>query len=153
MRPKDYDILMQPADDWKALVYSWDEFIVDEMKFFPDLDGVVWFYDGHQPKIDTLSIMGRKYYERFNYIYYPEYRTFWADNEFTEVADLLDRLIFVPAVLFEHQHPDWMFSQGYDGQKRGYDQLYIENDKPEDKAWDENLFKKRKLNNFGLDLD
>lgn len=148
--PDDYDILLQPADDWVARVHGWDQYIVDELSWFPNLDGVAWFYDGHQPNIDTLSIMGRAYYERFNYIYYPEYRTFWADNEFTEVADRLDKLLFSPNVLFEHIHPDWIHSQGYDGQKRGYDQLYIENDKPEDKIWDEKLFKTRQAMNFGL---
>ena len=96
--------------------------------------------------------MGKPYYERFNYIYYPEYITFWADTEFTAVADLLDRMVFVPEVLFEHQHPDWTHSHGYDGQKRGYDQLYIDNDKPEDRDFDERLFYERKARNFDLEL-
>lgn len=150
--PDDWDIVMQPADDFIALVQGWDDRVVEELETtFEDLDGVVWFFDGHQPKIDTLCIMGRKYYERFGYLYYPEYRTFWADVEFTEVADRLDRLIYSPEVLFEHRHPDWIYSQGYDGRKAGYDQLYHENDKPEDREWDEKLFRERMKRNFDLE--
>jgi hypothetical protein len=144
---------MQPADDWLALVEGWDKRVVEEMDdCFDDGDGVVWFFDGHNRETDTLSIMGKPYYERFNYLYYPEYITFWADTEFTAVADLLDRLSFVPEVLFEHQHPDWLQSRGYDGQKKGYDQLYIENDKQEDRDFDERLFHERKAVDFGLEL-
>ena len=148
--PEDYDVVMQTADDFRCLEFGWNSRIMQEISVFDNLDGVVWFYDGFQPNIDTLSIMGRAYYERFNYIYYPEYRTFWADNEFTEVADRLDRLIFVPDVLFQHNHPDWTHSQGYSGTHAGYDQLYIENDKPEDRDWDEKLFHERKARNFDL---
>tara|TARA_Y100000996_G_scaffold121288_1_gene90912 strand:+ start:1725 stop:2423 length:699 start_codon:yes stop_codon:yes gene_type:complete len=148
-----YDILMQPADDWLALVNGWDDRIVEEMDvMFDDGDGVVWFFDGHNREIDTLCIMGKPYYERFNYIYYPEYITFWADTEFTAVADLLGRLSFSPDVLFEHQHPDWLHSHGYDGQKQGYDQLYIDNDKQEDRDFDERLFHERKARDFDLKL-
>lgn len=145
-----WDIVLQPADDWICHGEDWDQRIVEEMELFEDLDGVVWFFDGYNREIDTLCIMGRKYYERFNYIYYPEYRTFWADTEFTEVADLLGKLVFVDEVLFEHQHPDWTHSHGYDGMKRGYDQLYIENDAQEDRDWDEELFHKRQARGFDL---
>jgi len=149
--PDDYDIVMQPSDDFICLVDGWDKRVVEELEAFDEYDGVAWFYDGHQPNIDTMCILGRKYYERFNYIYYPEYRTFWADNEFTEVADRLDRLVFSREVLFEHRHPDWTHSHGYSGQKQGYDELYLENDKPEDREWDDKLFHDRKARNFDLE--
>jgi hypothetical protein len=68
---------MQPADDFTCQYTGWDQRVVEELDVFDDYDGVVWFFDGYQPNIDTLSIMGRKYYERFNYIYYPCYRTFF----------------------------------------------------------------------------
>jgi len=152
MAPPGWEIIMQPADDFECLVQGWDNRVVEELDLFEDYDGVAWFFDGYQPKIDTLSIMGRKYYERFNYIYYPEYRTFWADVEFTEVADKLDRLVYCDEVLFRHDHPDWTHSRGYSGPNAGYDQLYIDNDKPEDRDWDEKLFKARQARGFDLEL-
>lgn len=147
----DYDILMQPSDDWEVLQKGWDDVIVQELDIcFDDGDGVLWFYDGYNSRTDTMCIMGKPYYERFNYIYYPEYITFWCDNEFTEVADLLDKLAFIPEPIFKHQHPDWTHSHGYDGAKGGYDQLYLDNDKEEDRIHDEKLFHERKANKFGL---
>ena len=150
--PKNYDILMQPSDDSIVVEDDWDKRIVEEMDNFGDGDGVVWFYDGHNQATDTLCIMGRPYYERFNYIYYPGYITLWCDAEFTEAANLLDKLLFIPDVLFEHDHPDWNHSYGYDGQRRGYDQLYTENDNQEHRDADEKLYHERKEINFGLDI-
>lgn len=150
--PPDWDVVMQIADDFICLVDGWDNRIAEEMEAFPDGDGVVWFFDGYNRDTDTLCIMGRKYYDRFGYIYNPDYRTLWADTEFTAVADLLDKLVFCDEVLFRHDHPDWLHSHGYDGQKQGYDELYMENDKSEDREWDENLFNMRKMNNFGVVL-
>jgi hypothetical protein len=150
--PSDYDIIMQPADDFTCRVAGWNTRIVEELSTFDNYDGVIWFFDGYQPNIDTLSIMGRKYYERFNYIYHPEYRILWADVEFTEVADRLDRLIFSEDVLFVHEHPDWTHAQGWDGRRNGYDQLNLDNDKDDDRIHDEKLFYERRSNNFGLEL-
>ena len=151
--PDDYDILMQPSDDMIPIQESYDVRIVKEMEeCFPDGDGVLWFFDGYNKVTDTLTIMGKKYYERFNYLYYPGYTTWFCDTELTEVANLLDRLIFVDEVLFQHEHPDWVHAQGHDGQQRGYDTLNIDNDKKEDRLSDEKIFNERKANNFGLNL-
>jgi hypothetical protein len=147
-----WDVVMQISDDFICLVDGWDNRIAEEMEAFPDGDGVVWFFDGFNRETDTLCIMGKKYYDRFGYIYNPDYRTLWADTEFTAVADLLDKLVFCDEVLFRHDHPDWLHSHGYDGQKQGYDELYMENDKSEDREWDENLFNTRKMKNFDLVL-
>ena len=49
---------------------------------FPNYDGVLFFNDGYSScKLNTLVICGCKYYDKFNYIYYPEYRSFFCDNE------------------------------------------------------------------------
>ena len=150
---EEYDILMQTSDDMIPVVNGFDKIIVDEMEdCFPDLDGVLWFFDGHNMETDTLCIMGRKYYERFNYVYYPEYITWFPDTEFTEVADRLDKLAFIRDTIIEHQHPDWTHAHGHNGQQAGYDELYVENDRNEDREHDEELFNRRKMDNFGLEL-
>lgn len=150
---EEYDILMQTSDDMIPVVNGFDKIIVDEMEdCFPDLDGVLWFFDGHNTETDTLCIMGRKYYERFNYVYYPGYVTWFPDTEFTEVADRLDKLAFIRDTIIEHQHPDWTHAHGHNGQQSGYDELYVENDRDEDREHDELMFNERKMNNFGLEL-
>jgi hypothetical protein len=148
---EDYDILIQTSDDMIPVVDGFDKIIVDEMEeSFPDRDGVLWFFDGHNMETDTLCIMGRKYYERFGYVYYPGYITWFPDTEFTEVADRLGKLVFIRDTIIEHRHPDWVHAHGHNGQQSGYDELYVENDRDEDRAHDEQLFNERKKNNFGL---
>lgn len=150
--PPGWEIVMQIADDFFCHGQDWDDRIVEELSAFEDDDGALWVFDGHQNDMCTLSIMTRKYYERFNYIYFPEYKTFWPDTEWTCVADILERLIFIPDVLFEHRHPDWMASgHGYDGSNELYDQLYEENDDQDDRDHDKQLFHDRQQRNFGLD--
>ncbi len=47
--------------------------------------------------------MDRVYYNRFGYIYHPEYLHLFADTHMTCVADLLNRKITIP-MEFEHRH-------------------------------------------------
>jgi hypothetical protein len=78
---------------------------------YPDTDGILWFNDGNRKDLNTLCILGKKYYERFGYIYHPDYKSLWADNEFMTVGNLLKKQIFIDKVIIHHQHPDW----GYGG--------------------------------------
>ena len=67
----DFDILLLASDDMIPMVKGFDTIIKNKMKeFYPDTDGVLWFNDGFQGKnLNTLCILGKKYYDRFNYIY------------------------------------------------------------------------------------
>lgn len=103
--PKDWDITMLMSDDMIPQVKGWDDILREEMKReFPDLDGVIWHYDGYQDRISTLCIMGKVYWDRFNYFYHPDYISLWADNEFTEVAKGLNKLYYSEQCLFKHEH-------------------------------------------------
>lgn len=104
----DWDIVVLISDDMEVNTHGWDNVIRDNMKkYFPDTDGVLWFYDGYQDRICTFSILGKKYYERFGYLYHPSYRSLWCDNEFTEVAKNLGKLKYIPTAIVKHQHPCW----------------------------------------------
>lgn len=67
-------------------------------------DFVLKVYDGIQKYIVTLPILDRAYYNRFGYIYHPDYRHMFVDTHFTHVADVLRRLVFKNDILFEHWH-------------------------------------------------
>lgn len=135
-----WDIVLLASDDMVPKVYRYDTIIRNRMlEFYPDTDGVLWFNDGHQKnKLNTLSILGQKYFKRFGYIYYPEYKSVWADNEFMLVANLLGKQTYFDEVIIEHEHPDW----GY-GLR---DVIHGLNSKNE--FHDRQLFNKRKQNNF-----
>ena len=138
----DWDIVLLASDDMVPKVKGYDNVIRDKMKEnYPDTDGVLWFNDGHQGnKLNTLSILGKKYYERFGYIYYPEYKSVWSDNEFMMVGNLLGKQTYFDEVIIEHEHPDW----GY-GNRDVIHQINYNNENH-----DKLLFMKRKENNFFL---
>jgi len=173
--PDDWDVVVLISDDMMPVVDNWDKYILDSMKeHFPDTDGVLWFYDGHQADINTVSILGNKYYKRFGYIYYPEYRSFYCDDEHTIVARSLKkqkRCHFpycwnIPSThsddpnkkeitLIEHQH--YSFSEEFTklpkhikklNPLKGADQIQIEN-RP-DIEHDAELFRQRGIENYGL---
>lgn len=105
----DWNIVLLASDDMVPVKIGYDKIILDSMvRHFPDTDGVLFFNDGYkQQELNTLCILGKKYYERFNYIYNPEYTAVWADNEFTKVAYALNKQVYFPDSIIRHEHPDY----------------------------------------------
>jgi hypothetical protein len=138
----DWDIVLLASDDMTPKVKGYDNIIRNKMKeFYSDTDGILWFNDGHMGnKLNTLCILGKKYYDRFGYIYHPEYKSVWSDNEFMLVGNLLGKQTYFEQVIIEHEHPDW----GYGSR----DEIHQINSKNENQ--DKLLFTKRKDNNFYL---
>jgi hypothetical protein len=138
----DFDIVLLASDDMIPIVKGYDTIIKDKMiGHYPDTDGVLWFNDGHKGKeLNTLCILGKKYYNRFNYIYQPDYISVWCDNEFMNVANILNKQTYFPEVIIEHKHPDY----GY-GER---DNMYLLNNKNE--LHDRTTYNIRKENNFYL---
>jgi hypothetical protein len=103
-----WDILLLASDDMIPQVQGYDTVIREEMvKHFPDMDGVLWFNDGYRKDVlNTLCIFGHKYFDRFGYIYNPIYVTWYADDEFMHVANLLNRQKYYERVIISHEHPD-----------------------------------------------
>lgn len=138
----EWDIVLLASDDMVPKVKGYDNIIRNKMfEYYPDTDGILWFNDGHQEnRLNTLCILGKKYYQRFNYIYYPEYKSVWSDNEFMSVGNLLKKQTYFNDVIIEHEHPDW----GY-GYRDLIHQINFTNERH-----DRNLFLSRKQNNFYL---
>jgi hypothetical protein len=103
---KDWDIVVIMSDDMKCMGNSFDYIIRKSFEqFFPDMDGIIHYNDGFtQDKLITLPVMGRKYYERFGYIYHPSYKSLWCDNEMTDVARKLQKVVYVEQPIFRHNH-------------------------------------------------
>lgn len=136
----DWDVLLLVSDDMECIAQGWDDRIISDMeRNFPDSDGCLWYHDGAQQTICTLSCIGRNYYDRFGYIYHPSYKSFFCDNEFTEIAMSDNKMKLIPRMIIKHQHPSW------DGNMKD-DDLYQKNNK----FWaeDEANYHKRKANGF-----
>jgi len=93
MDNKEFDILILASDDMIPIMQNFDDIICTDLaENFPDLDGSVQYYNPMwEDKLDVVCIMGYKYYKRFNYIYYPGYKTIWSDTEFTWVKNYLKK--------------------------------------------------------------
>lgn len=101
-----FDILLLASDDMIPQIQGYDNIIYENFqKFFPDFDGVLWFNDGLVGRaLNTLSIMGKKYYDRFDYIYNPIYKSYYCDGEFTIIANALKKQIYIDTVIIKHFH-------------------------------------------------
>ena len=103
-----YDVLILQSDDQQWQKEGFDEQIIsDVLMYAPDLDFFFHYPDGAQKNTCTLSIIGRKYLERTNYIYHPDYANVYCDNEATDVAKILGKYRFIDKHLYEHMHPVW----------------------------------------------
>jgi len=102
-----FDILVNFSDDMEFIQHSFDDNIRN--KFFvhyPDTDGNIFYNDGFVgDRLCTMSIIGRKYYDKFNYIYHPSYQSLWCDNEYTEVAKRNQKMLYFHENIFRHNHP------------------------------------------------
>lgn len=101
-----WDILVNYSDDMEFFKQGFDNHIRDCFKkFYPDLDGNLHFNDGYvKEKISTMSIMGYPYYKRFDYIYHPSYKSLFCDNEYTIIANRLNKIVYIHEQIFKHNH-------------------------------------------------
>lgn len=139
----DFDIVLLASDDMIPQIKGYDNIIRENMKkYYPDTDGILWFFDGNRRDINTLCCLGKKYYDRFKYIYHPGYKSFYCDDEFTQVGNKLKKQTFIDQIIIKHEHPD------IPQFREKLDDIYIRNHKyyPHDSQ----LFAIRKKNNFGL---
>lgn len=136
----DWDILLNISDDQRPIVQGYDDIIRKAMR--EDLDASLWFSDG-QPRVNTQEIIGRVYYQRFGYIYHPDYKSLFADNEATEAAKILGKQIRSGQQIVRHLHHAWNQPGCLPN-----DALYERNQK----FWDEDqaTFNRRRWINFGL---
>ena len=100
------DIVVNMSDDMRFLKPAFDIDIINA--FEGNLDRFIHFPDGRvNHLLPTMSIMGRTYYDRFGYIYHPQYESLWCDNEAMDVAKRLGCYKYVDKRLFDHYHPAW----------------------------------------------
>ena len=82
----DWDILVNMSDDMVFTQYGFDKIIGNA---FCSHDEVLHFPDQHQGQnCMTMSIMGRKYYNRDKFIYHPEFENLWVDIIAQEEAQI-----------------------------------------------------------------
>lgn len=94
------NLLINTSDDFRTPL-NWDTILLEALAGKEDY--IVKTQDGIQPFIHTLPMMDRKYYNRFGYIYHPDYKHFFGDEEIAVIGNMLNKTITLD-ILFPHQH-------------------------------------------------
>ena len=136
-----FDILVNFSDDQIFTQFGFDDIIRNSFRQnFNDLDGFLHFHDGVQPRLATMSIVGKKWFDRTSCIYHSSYFSEWCDNEEQEKAKRLGKYKYMgdKVKIMMHINP-------YHGKPEILDDLYKRNSKfvKDDKA---NYFKREALN-------
>jgi hypothetical protein len=139
---EDWRVCILVSDDMVPKKHGFDDIILSDMeKYYPDLDGAL-NYNTHREAFKNrtmvLSIVGKKYYDRFGYIYYPGYKSIYCDNEQTEVAIKLNKLVDIDNTIISH---DWSSIK---------DDLRKKTESGEFRNYDSSLYEERKNKNFYL---
>jgi len=139
------DVLLLASDDMVPVMMGYDKIIFAAFQqAFPNYDGAIKFWDGLRPKEDplmTLSVMGFGLYRRIGYIYNPEYKSLFCDNEQTEVFQRLGKFRRCDICIIQHQ---WT--------AQPFDELHARNENPKMYDVDFEVFKLRRSKNFNLEL-
>jgi hypothetical protein len=107
-------VIITVADDFVP-PHGWDALLLSlEPKGWENGEHVVKVEDGYVHNIFVLSILTRKRYERYGYVFYPKYLSLFCDTEFGAVATRDGVVIEANHLLFEHCHPD-CFKRTRDG--------------------------------------
>jgi hypothetical protein len=106
LKGQKFDVLILVADDMIPIVKDYDVVISNIIDESPHgLDIAVHLHTARwSDLLDVWCVMGKKYYDRFKYIYHPDYKSIFADNEYTEVATKLGKRVFSVHTPFYH---DW----------------------------------------------
>ena len=136
-------VIIAVTDDFNP-PQNWDELMLAlPPQGWEDGEHVVHVNDGYVKTICTLSILTRKRYEKFGYLFYPKYESMFCDTEFTAVAYRDGVVINAMHLLFEHMHPDCG--------KRGRDAADLAHASSERWRRGEMLFNYRKYKGFPQD--
>lgn len=134
----EWDILVVMSDDMRFIFWGFDQIIrqpfveqgLDLLVHIPDQDA--------RAALATMYIAGRTFYERFNYIYHPSYKSVWCDNDISDQAKLLNKYYYydITGVIL-HLNPAY----GHLERDEMFDRQ--QNDWNEDEA---NYYKRKALN-------
>lgn len=137
---KNWDILVNVSDD---IVFTKPGFDLDIIEAFNgDYNLAVHFPDGYVGEAQiTMAMIGKELYDRFGYVYHPDYKSLWCDNEMLAVYKQLGVYGYIDKHIFKHEHPANTAAAENDDQYRFTESFYAE---------DYTTFERRRILNFGL---
>lgn len=104
--PRIWHILVNLSDDQVFTSMFFDKTI--RAAFNGDFDLAVHFPDqATKAALMTMAIIGVDYYNRFGFIYHPDYISLFVDNEMQDIARVLNKYKYFNVPVFKHLHPAW----------------------------------------------
>jgi len=102
-----FDILINMSDDMIFNYYGFDTQIgVDMMTHFPNFDGLLHYPDQDAKEyLATMYIAGKNFYNKFNFIYDPNFKSVWCDNLVQTVAIHLGKYKYCGYQINVHLNP------------------------------------------------
>lgn len=142
----DWGILVNLSDDMVFVAPNWDEYIRAEMRIgFPDTDGYLHFYEqDSKSALCVMTIIGRKYYERFGFIYDPRFKSLFCDNLQFQLAKMLGKYKYIDMEIFKHYNPAY----GYENMPK--DELFLRQQEI-GYSVDEQLFNEIRARNYEIE--
>lgn len=94
----------------------------------------------HEREIMVMPILSRTRYEKYGYVFYPQYESMFADNDLFALAERDGCIVDARHLIFPHKH--WLNKQ------REMDEADKAQNRPEAYQLGEAIFKARKESNF-----
>jgi hypothetical protein len=138
------DLLIIAHDDVRVPP-GWNKQIADDFsERWPDGRGALFYPDGlRTDDLCTQVVIGVPLYRELgNFFYWRDYKTAWADNEYTDVLRAAGLLHRMSAVMLKH---DWAINDLPDGRR---DQLKTRNEDRSLYAADEATYRRRAAAGF-----
>lgn len=138
----EWDILCVHSDDMLWQMYGFDEIIRQEFSD-GDFDKLIHIPDNDaKDMLATYYIAGKDFYNRFRYIYNPEFKSLWCDNLVMDISKILGCYKYVSCfgILF-HANPSYGHSVR--------DEMFNE----QQSHWDEDMAKYFEIKTRGYDIE
>jgi hypothetical protein len=100
----DWDVLVVANTETTPALIGFDESIREKFYELKTTDCALFSNDGFLGNsLNTIPIMGRKYYNRFGYVYSDEYKSVFYHEEYTDLANKLNKLIYCEKSLIKRK--------------------------------------------------
>ena len=118
------DIIGYFGDDFIFHTNCWDRRIKEEFEKIPDKIGLIWGNDLYNKVTATHGFIHRNWIESLGYVTPKQYDGDYGDTYLTDLANKIDRSIYMSDVVFEHKH--WSVKDEYGKPKAENDITYQE---------------------------
>lgn len=114
---KNWDILVNFSDDQRFVTPMWDDYIRVDMNAQNQMRGtnmdmyLAYLDPDTKGVLSTTLVAGRKFIDRFNFIYDPQFQSLFCDNLMEDCAKALGRYNFTGMQLVHHYNPSYGYAE------------------------------------------